>query len=436
MSTHIGARHHRDQLDLAALAEQLLQIVHSPVVLWDPAGFPVVFNDACLQVFGYTAAEFAILNRRELESPGKQDEGTNLASVGGDGLAEPGEGRRRLRSRQMDLVEVDCSSVEIPLNDGSLGTLVEYLDVTELVSAQAALRRHEQLYEDFVENSSGVTFTTGSDNRFVTANQAWLELLGISVQELRTKTLAELVHPDHEPRALGTREARNVGRNVNSFVLPVRAANGDLRWVDLDLHSVMDEFGRLLGMQGFGHDVTDEHEERERLLEEASTDGLTGLANRRHFDEFLEEQVASAVRYETPLSLITLDLDHFKRLNDQYGHPAGDDVLREISRILNAAGRESDLVARYGGEEFALVLPHTDARGALLAAERCARAIQAAEVQHDGKIIRVTASFGIATFDQLTHRNAAGLLEAADQAVYAAKDAGRNTVRVEGRLAA
>ena len=436
MSTHIGARHRRAEIDPTELAVQILEAVQSPVVVWDAAGYPVLFNNACLGIFDYSADDFAHLNRSELIHPDERAEVAAVAATRQTGDSGRRSYRRRLITRDMEVLELDCSSVGFPLQDGSMGILVEYRDVTAQLAAEGELKRHEQLYRGFVENATGIIFTTGADNRFITANHTWLELLGVSIQELRDRTLSELVHPEQQARTLETREERNAGRNVNSFVLPVQTADGGCRWLDLDLHSVLDDERRLLGMQGFGHDVTDEHEERERLLEEASTDGLTGIANRRHFDEFLSQQVASADRYGTPLSLVTLDLDHFKRLNDRYGHPAGDEVLRAVAAVLREVARESDLVARHGGEEFALVLPQTNEAGALMAAERCAEAIRSAEIHHDGQTLRVTASFGVVTFDQIAHRDADGLLEAADKAVYAAKGAGRNAVRIAKRFAA
>ncbi len=426
MAIHIGARHRQVQVDLASLATQLLETLRSPIVVWDDAGYPVVFNDAALQLFGYATEEFGRINRNQLHHPGHHQRDRSAATYF----------QERLLSQQLDPIDVECRSTQLQLEDGSQGTLITYNDLTALTQTRAALDHQEQLYQHLAATSAGVVFTTGANNNFITANQAWLNLLGVTIQELRGKTLAELLHPDQQPRALHNREARNAGRNVNSFVLPVQTSDGGFRWVDLDLHSVTDDAGQLLGMQGLGRDVSDEHDERERLLAEASTDGLTGLANRRHFDEFIEQQITSAVRYHIPLSLIALDLDHFKRLNDRHGHPAGDEVLRALANVLREVSRESDLAARYGGEEFALVLPQTDASGALAVAERCAKAIQATAIPYGGEIISTTASFGVATFDRALHHDASDLLLAADKAVYAAKAAGRNTIRVDVRLAA
>ena len=436
MAAHIGARHRWEDLDPAQLTVQILDTVQSPIVVWDAGGYPVLFNSACTNMLGYSPDEFAELNRSALLHPDEQAHVARVAAARQAGDLGHRNQRRRILSRGMDVLDVECSSVGIRLGDGSIGILVEYRNVTGQLAVKAELRRQEALYHSLVQNMQDVTFTSGADNRFITANRAWLQLLGISIQELRTMTLADLIHPDHAARTLENRETRNAGRNVNSFVLPVRAGNGECHWLDMDIHSVLDDEGRLIGMQGFGHDVTDAHDERERLLQEASTDGLTGLANRRHFDEFLSQQVASAVRYGTTLSLVTLDLDHFKRLNDRYGHPAGDDVLRAVARVLQEVARDTDLVARHGGEELALVLPQTDEVGAMAVAGRCADAIRRAEIQHDGQALRVTASFGVATFNQAVHRTADGLLEAADRAVYAAKRAGRDTVRTDRAEAA
>ncbi len=166
----------------------------------------------------------------------------------------------------------------------------------------------------------------------------------------------------------------------------------------------------------------------QQLATEASTDGLTGLANRRHLDEFLSEHHRIASRYRTPLSLLFLDVDNFKRFNDTYGHQAGDDILRQLANTLRAEFRDADLPARYGGEEFAVVLPSTDLRGAIECAERTRSAIEGMRVTVDGKPIGVTVSIGVSGYAPGVSLEA--LVHAADTALYAAKRDGRNLVRV------
>ena len=164
----------------------------------------------------------------------------------------------------------------------------------------------------------------------------------------------------------------------------------------------------------------------------ARTDGLTGLANRRHFMEVLEQEVERAQRYQRPLSLVLLDLDHFKRVNDTHGHAAGDEVLKAAALVLRSVCRDVDLAARLGGEELALVLPETDAGGAHTVAERIRHKIEAGVHRSPaGDSFSVTASMGVATIAPDTDTGEA-LLQAADVALYRAKDGGRNRVVLAG----
>jgi diguanylate cyclase (GGDEF)-like protein len=165
-----------------------------------------------------------------------------------------------------------------------------------------------------------------------------------------------------------------------------------------------------------------------RQLEEmATTDGLTGCLNKRAFLEQMEQKLMAAQRFGRKLSVIVTDLDHFKAVNDTYGHAAGDRVLKELGRVLTRVKRETDLVARFGGEEFCVLCEETDARGARLLAERVREELERAEVQTDLGPLRVTASLGVATFPD--HASSAEqLFGQGDKALYDAKKRGRNRV--------
>jgi diguanylate cyclase (GGDEF)-like protein len=175
-------------------------------------------------------------------------------------------------------------------------------------------------------------------------------------------------------------------------------------------------------------------EELNRSLELLSLeDGLTGLGNRRCFDLALQAECRHSMRYGTPLALVMIDVDYFKSYNDLYGHPAGDECLRQIAATVKSArGRASDVAARYGGEEIAVLLPQTDAAGAVAAAERFRQAVEALAVVHAGSPAgHVTVSIGAAEFKPSGDPDGpARLLRSADRALYAAKAGGRNQVRL------
>ncbi len=162
---------------------------------------------------------------------------------------------------------------------------------------------------------------------------------------------------------------------------------------------------------------------RERYL--ASVDILTGLLNRRALFERLDAEIERSRRYDTPLSLALIDLDHFKAINDSHGHAAGDTVLNSVGEIVKTSIRSSDIAGRYGGEELCVVLPQTSAEGAFALAESLREQIEESVISVDGKTITVTASIGIATW-QANYTDAQQILISADQALYSAKRAGRN----------
>lgn len=167
----------------------------------------------------------------------------------------------------------------------------------------------------------------------------------------------------------------------------------------------------------------------EQIKKQAITDGLTGLYNRRHFDQCLAAESERALRLNQPFTLITLDLDHLKKINDNFGHPVGDEAIKQIGVVLKKNARSVDIASRFGGEEFAIILPGIDIEGGLIAAERLRVAITEISLKDS---IPVSASIGLATF--LKHTDSIGeLLELADQAMYAAKKNGRNKVEIANK---
>jgi diguanylate cyclase (GGDEF)-like protein len=177
-------------------------------------------------------------------------------------------------------------------------------------------------------------------------------------------------------------------------------------------------------------DQVDEQYQK-KLFESALRDGLTSTFNRRYFLDRLQSEVRFAVRHEKTLSLVFADIDHFKKLNDEHGHLAGDEVLAAVARVMTTTIRAEDVLARYGGEEFAIICREIEADGARALAERLRAAVEQHRFEHGGQVIPVTVSVGVAVERKVD--DAQAFVAAADAAMYEAKRAGRNRVVVRER---
>mgnify|MGYP002628836957 CR=1 FL=1 len=176
---------------------------------------------------------------------------------------------------------------------------------------------------------------------------------------------------------------------------------------------------------------------QDMLAQRAMIDGLTGLWNRAHFDQRLHEEVAASARYDRPMSLIMMDVDKFKNLNDNHGHPFGDEVLQAVGDVLQDTARTSDWPCRYGGEEFGLILRETDLDGAVVMAERVRKEIESLQLLNKAQLVPVTSSFGVVSSTLCMNPcdlSSKWMIESADGALYAAKEGGRNCVRAAARM--
>ena len=191
------------------------------------------------------------------------------------------------------------------------------------------------------------------------------------------------------------------------------------RWLNLSLVFVMSGYTAR-------YYVKRVEEAEQRLRDLATTDALSGLWNRRHFLDCARAEVRRAQRHGQPLTVVLADIDHFKRVNDDHGHAAGDDVIRHVSAVLRAQLRAPDIVGRWGGEEFIMLLPQTDLAGAAMLCERLRRAVETTPCEHAQGAIHVTMSFGVAVVDLDSALEESA--KQADAALYEAKHAGRNRV--------
>ncbi len=300
------------------------------------------------------------------------------------------------------------------------------------------LRALKKESERFLELSGDMICVAGFDGYFKQVNSAFERALGYSRSELLGRPFVEFVHPDdrHDIEVEAT-DISVDGRAAVQFQNRYLDKDGEVHWIEWTSVGIPEE-ERIYAV---GRDVTDRKMLEQRMELLSRSDPLTGMLNRRSFDESLAAQLAHARRYKRSGALLIADLDRFKQINDEYGHTAGDEALRIVSRVFAENLRETDtvgrdeggLVARLGGDEFALLLPETDAAGAEVVAGRLVSAIAAEPLEIGGKPVQMGISVGAATFGEGDFPTAEELLAAADRAMYVVKAAGGGGASIESR---
>jgi diguanylate cyclase (GGDEF)-like protein len=257
-----------------------------------------------------------------------------------------------------------------------------------------------------------------------------LVLLDMILPDMDGREVLRLIKPNPASDQFLPVIILSVKGDVSTKVEGLRLGADDFLVKGVEDPEILARVGVMLRIKGLQERLK---EMQSKLEEQSITDALTGLRNRRFFDERLREEFQRAQRYGDYLSLIMVDLDHFKQVNDRFGHQAGDAVLRDSALLIRGSLRDPDICSRYGGEEFAVILPKTHMSGALSVAERIWRAIGAKEfpVGVDGtalKTMRVTASIGVAFYPSKDIVSSDLLVRFADQALYEAKKQGRNNI--------
>ncbi len=409
-----------------------------------------------------TAALAALL--RELAEPAAGGERAGAAS--GEAplpAAEPAPGPRAQPPRRGLLARLFGRAGGVPEGDGPVQAVRAGLErLVEALPADAALAdRVESLRAEAREAAdppalarvlAGVAEVLGEAGRRLERERAELEGFLAQLDD-RLQELDGFVRSQDEAREAAREDGRALDEAVRGHVEGIedslREAH-DLaalrRAVGERLEHVREHLARFREREEARYRQAREEAERlrgridalereaaglrERLREErelALTDPLTGLPNRLAYEERIAQEHARWKRFATPLSLVVVDVDHFKAINDRYGHRAGDKVLRALGRLLRGRLRETDLAARYGGEEFVLVLPGADREAAAAVADEIRRAVAGYGFHYQGEPVRVTVSCGVAAFGE--GDTPERVFERADAALYAAKAAGRDCVR-------
>jgi diguanylate cyclase (GGDEF)-like protein/PAS domain S-box-containing protein len=335
-----------------------------------------------------------------------------------------------------------------------IGTLTMVTDITRRKNVEDALELHDSA---ITASSNGIVIVDAQreDMPIVTVNPAFEHITGYKASEVVGKPPFMLEGEDRAQRSLSAlhlalRQGRDVhveSRNRRKdgveywnelFVAPIRNKQGTLTHFVAIQNDITARRNAVEALQRAREELEQKVLERTAELQKtavnlqeanellttlATEDGLTGLKNRRVFQERLDQEVQRSIRYGLPLSLMLLDVDHFKQYNDRFGHPAGDEVLKTVGEILMQSARATDLVARYGGEEFAVIMINTDQENSTVLAERVRQSIE----QMKWDLRQITASIGVATLG-LEVAAPLEFVRAADAALYQAKHQGRNVV--------
>jgi diguanylate cyclase len=328
----------------------------------------------------------------------------------------------------------------------SLGTLIEGLPITALGYVNRAvvylfiggltgrfattLRTLEAESARHFDLSLDMISTAGFDGCFKSVNPAFERVLGYRPEELVGRPFLDFVHPDDREKT--EREAASLSDGITTVQFQNRyfAKDGEVLWLEWTSIPLPDE-GLIYGV---ARDVTERKALEQELERLSQRDPLTGLFNRRRFEEALRHQLAYTRRYGKGGALLMIDLDRFKQINDLLGHAVGDQALRHVAAVLSDNLRASDtlardtepstVVARLGGDEFVALLPEADEAGAAAAAERLSEALRAAPLEVGGRDVELQVSIGVAIFDEHGLPEEEELLAAADRAMYLAKAGG------------
>ncbi len=320
------------------------------------------------------------------------------------------------------------------------GFIVLVTDITDLRRADQRSAESESRYRLLADQSSDMIFQLDQNQVRRYVSPASREILGYEPHELVGLKPVSQVHPDDAERVSGVfRSLIDGSVERTSVTNRIRHRDGHWVWVEVEFRSIRDQkTGVPAGIIGAMRNISlrksleiELAAAHRRLEAMARQDALTGLANRRTFDEMLPQYYRRARQGRESFTIVMIDVDRFKFYNDRYGHPEGDDCLRQVGAAIAASIRQTrDIAARYGGEEFALLLPETDEDSAVLVADRIRQNVERLALEHkDSPYGIVTISAGVCSLaSDATDEGPDTLLRSADLALYAAKTAGRNLV--------
>ncbi|MBV5265410.1 EAL and GGDEF domain-containing protein [Pinisolibacter aquiterrae] len=398
-----------------------------PMFVYDAETLRIVsVNDRAVAHYGYDRAAFLALTILDIRP--KEDIEATLEAVAA--TLHDGRMTRLWRHRKADGSLIDVDIFAQPLtHDGRRAVLVAVIDVTERKKAVEDLQKTQEFLDTIVENIPVTLFVKEPrEHRYILLNRAGELLFGRPRDQVVGKTADDLFAEDEAAISLAQEvELLNGDRQQITSHEIIETAHGGRRMLSVNRMAIFDESGQPQYLLGVAEDVTEKQRAEEKIAFLAHHDALTGLPNRAAFMQRLGEHLAEAEKTRSAFSVLSVDLDRFKTVNDLYGHPVGDLLLREVARRLEATA-EGSVVARLGGDEFMLLCPDAAQPAASEILGARLKFAMAEEFVLDGHRLRSGMSIGIAVYptDGRDHQT---LLANADAALYRSKAEGRDTVR-------
>ena len=299
---------------------------------------------------------------------------------------------------------------------------------SQAVMAEAMIKESENKLKTILETSPDGIAISSLDGIIQFATIKTASMWGYdSVDALINKNWLEFVHPSYREKAAFLINEMVNGQLTGAEEYLMVRKDGSSFYTEANANILKDADNRPVGILYVERDITERKRLQEELQQQATTDGLTGLTNRRHFLELAHNELKRAVRLNHPMAIALIDIDHFKSINDALGHAAGDQALLAFTKICQNKIREIDIFARFGGDEFVLLLPETSFEQAYKVVERIRLLLATQPINLGGRLVSTSISSGISTLSSV-HENIDTLLSQADQALYRAKEAGRNQV--------
>ena len=398
------------------LFDTTLMSVDEGIIIVNHSGEVLLINKKAEQIIGYTREE--ILNRKF------SDYMTMINVNTGESMWEDAFHRLQLgesfdSSTDFALIAKDGTAKRILVSSSRIkaaeGEADRYVASFHDISKEY---EQEKQIQGFLDVNIDMLCVADTNGKFHKVNKKFEEVLGYKSEEMEGQPFLNFVHPDDIDSTLSALGDLIHQKTVQGFTNRYRRKDGTYRYIEWFSQPGVGKF-----TYSSARDVTSQSLLEANLRQAAIKDVLTGLYNRHYFESIIDEQMQHADRYEEPLSMLLLDLDHFKQVNDTWGHPVGDELLKLTARTVGKVIRESDILNRFGGEEFAVLMPRTPLEGALQAAEKIRAAIESHPLAAVGTR---TASFGAA--ERMKAESYRHWYRRLDEALYQAKQTGRNRV--------